>query len=230
MFKTANRKASKGEATRQHVLETALKLFRRRGFERTTMRDIAEAAGLSLGAAYHYFRSKDELVVAYYESMQSEHERLVQAAYPPDADLKSRLLMLFRTKLDLLGRDRKLLAALFGNLGDVSHPLSVFSKKTAAIRERSISQFVAVLDEPSIPNDLRGVLGRALWLSHLGVFLFFIHDGSPKQIRTHKLVDTLVDLVASGIPLLTHPLAAPIRDRFLDLLGELRSEEHTSEL
>lgn len=212
---------SKGEATRQHVLESALKLFRRRGFERTTMRDIAEAAGLSLGAAYHYFRSKDELVLAYYEWIQAEHERLAQSACPAVADLRTKLATLFRTKLDLLGRDRKVLAALFGNLGDVSHPLSVFGRTTAAIRERSISQFVAVVDEPSVPEELRGTLGRALWLAHLGVFLFFIHDGSPKQLRTHKLVDTLVDLAAYGIPLLTHPLAAPMRNRLLVLVAEL---------
>lgn len=220
MFKTVDAKAGKGAVTRQHVLETALELFRRRGFARTTMRDIAEAAGLSLGAAYHYFRSKDALVLAYYEWNQAEHERLVQAAYPPDAGLRTRLSSLFRTKLDLLRGDRKLLAALFGNLGDVSHPLSVFGKKTAAIRERSISLFVAVLDDPSVPNDLRGPLGRALWLAHLGILLFFIHDGSPRQARTHELVDALVDLVASGVPLITHPLAAPIRGRFLDLLSE----------
>jgi len=221
MFNTVAERSGKGEETRHLVLETALNLFRRRGFERTTMRDIAEAAGLSLGAAYHYFRSKDALVLAYYERMQTEHENLARAACPPDADLRTRLSMLFRTKLDLLGGDRKLLAALFGNLGDVSHPLSVFSRKTVAIRERSISQFVAVLDEPSVPDDLRGLLGRALWLAHLGVFLFFIHDGSPKQARTRKLAATLVELVASGIPLLTHPLAAPIRGRLLDLLAEV---------
>lgn len=221
MFKTTSEKTGKGEATRQHVFETALKLFRRRGFERTTMRDIAEGAGLSLGAAYHYFRSKDELVVAYYEWMQAEHERLAPAGCPSDADLRTKLSTLFHTKLDLLGGDRKLLAALFGNLGDVSHPLSVFSRKTAALRERSISQFVAVLDERLLPVDLRGLVGRALWLAHLGVLLFFVHDGSPKQTRTHQLVDTLVDLVASGIPLLTHPLAAPIRGRLLALLAEL---------
>jgi len=185
------------------------------------MRDIAEGAGLSLGAAYHYFRSKDALVSAYYQWMQAEHERVARASCPPDADLRTKLSTLFRTKLDLLGGDRKLLAALFRNLGDVSHPLSVFSRKTAEIRARSISQFIAVLDEPSFPDDLRGLLGRALWLAHLGVFLFFIHDRSPKQARTHKLVDTLVDLVASGIPLLTHPLAAPIRGRLLVLLAEL---------
>jgi len=220
MFKSTA-KPTKGEATQQHVFESALKLFRRRGFERTTMRDIAQAAGLSLGAAYHHFRSKDELVLAYYEWIQAEHESLVQAACPPAADLRTKLSTLLCTKLQLLGRDRKLLAALFGNLGDVSHPLSVFSKRTTGIRERSVAQFVAVLGEPSVPEELRGALGRGLWLAHLGVFLFFIHDGSPKQLRTHKLVDTLVDLVASGIPLLVHPLAAPVRNRLLELVAEL---------
>lgn len=228
MFKNAAPRSGKGAATRERVLETALAQFRRRGFARTTMRDIADAAGLSLGAAYHYFRSKDALVLAYYEWNQAEHERLAQAACPPGADLRTRLSSLFRTKLDLLRRDRRLLAALFGNLGDVSHPLSVFSKNTAAIRERSISLFVAVLDEPSVPDDLRGLLGRALWLAHLGVLLFFIHDGSPKQARTRELVDALVDLVASGIPLLIHPLAAPIRARFLDLVSEFDATRETN--
>jgi hypothetical protein len=86
-----------------------------------------------------------------------------------------------------------------------------------------------VLGEPSVPEELRGALGRALWLAHLGVFLFFIHDGSPKQLRTHKLVDTLVDLVASGIPLLMHPLAAPVRNRLLELVAELELSKEGAE-
>jgi AcrR family transcriptional regulator len=76
---------TKGEVTRQHVLATALALFRRQGFARTTMRDIAHAAGLSLGAAYHYFPSKDALVMAYYEWTQVEHERREEAGRSPNA-------------------------------------------------------------------------------------------------------------------------------------------------
>jgi AcrR family transcriptional regulator len=209
----------KGATTRLHILDTALKLFRRRGFERTTMRDIAGAAGLSVGAAYHYFPSKEALVHAYYSWMQGEHERLAREGTPPEADLRTRMRTLLKTKLDLLRRDRKVLSALFANLGDPSHPLSIFGKKTAAIRERSIAQFVAVFDETPVSDDVRALFGRALWLAHLGVFLFFIHDGSPKQVRTHELVEGLVELVGNGVPLLAHPLAAPIRGRLLDLMA-----------
>jgi len=216
-----NAAKTKGEATREHILETALKLFRKRGFERTTMREIAQAAGLSLGAAYHYFPSKEALVGAYYEWMQAEHERLFHASAVPTADLRTRITTLLQTKLDLLRRDRKLLAALFGNLGDPSHPLSLFGKKTAVLRNRSVAQFVAVFEEEGIPEELRALLGRALWLAHLGIFLFFIHDGSPNQARTQRLVETVIDLMASGAPLLSHPLAGPIRGRLLDLMANL---------
>jgi AcrR family transcriptional regulator len=185
------------------------------------MRDIAQAADLSLGAAYHYFPSKEALVQAYYEWMQGEHERLAQAATAANADLKTRLSMLLETKLELLRRDRKLLAALFANLGDPSHPLSIFGKQTSALRQRSVAQFVAIFEDRNIPEELRALLGRALWLSHLGVFLFLVHDSSPNQVRTRKLAETIVDLVASGVPLLSHPLAAPIRGRLLELVENL---------
>ena len=75
MFKT---KTAKGEDTSRRVFDTALRLFRDRGFEGTTMRDIADEAGLSLGAAYHYFVSKDAIVHAYYDRVQDEHARRVQ--------------------------------------------------------------------------------------------------------------------------------------------------------
>jgi len=223
MFKSQLKtgKASKGEETRQHVLDTALALFRRRGFARTTMRDIADAAGLSLGAAYHYFPSKEALVMAYYEWMQAEHEGLAEARRSPDADLKSRIAILFATKLELLRRDRKLLGALFGNLGDPTHPLSIFGREASDIRERSLAQFTAVFADPAVPEELRTVLGRLLWITHLGVFLFFIHDASPKQARTFALVDAVVDLAASAVPLISHPFAGPVRRRILDLMSYL---------
>ena len=68
-------KSSKGEETRARILDAALQLFRENGFDRTGMRDVAERAGMSLGAAYHYFGSKDAIVFAYYEDVQREHER-----------------------------------------------------------------------------------------------------------------------------------------------------------
>jgi AcrR family transcriptional regulator len=185
------------------------------------MREIAGVAGMSLGAAYHYFASKEALVRAYYEWMQSEHERLAAAADEPGAALESRLRTLLSTKLELLRRDRKLLAALFNHLGDPAHPLSVFGRRTAALRERSIAQFVRAFEASGLPPELVELLGKGMWLAHLGVFLFFVHDQSPEQVRTQRLAAGLCELAAGAVPWLAHPLAAPLRNRLSALMAEL---------
>ena len=63
----------KSDETRARILETALALFRERGYEETTMRAIAEQADVSLGNAYYYFRSKEQLIQAFYGQTHREH-------------------------------------------------------------------------------------------------------------------------------------------------------------
>ena len=62
----------KSEATRARILECALAIFRERGFENSTMREIAKAAGVAVGAAYYYFDSKNAIVMAFYQRAQEE--------------------------------------------------------------------------------------------------------------------------------------------------------------
>ena len=64
---------SRGDATKQRIVEAALRLFEERGYERTTMRAVATEAGVSLGSAYYYFDSKEHLVQGFYDRMQLLH-------------------------------------------------------------------------------------------------------------------------------------------------------------
>jgi AcrR family transcriptional regulator len=52
------------ESTRARILDAALRLFGKRGFEATTMRDIAEASGVTERTVYRYFPFKEDLVLA----------------------------------------------------------------------------------------------------------------------------------------------------------------------
>ena len=97
----------KRDATRRKLLERALKLFQQRGVEATTMRDIAKAAGMSLGAAYYYFPSKEALVFAYYESNQEENDR-----FATTGTLRERLGALFHHKLETIRPQRAMLASI----------------------------------------------------------------------------------------------------------------------
>jgi AcrR family transcriptional regulator len=216
LFKNSQQGSQKGAATRRRVLTAALELFRKRGFEQTNMRDVAERAGLSLGAAYHYFRSKDDLVRAYYGAMQDEHEELVRTALPKAADWRARLLVIFETKLTLVRRDRRLLSALLGHLGDPSHSLSVFSRRNAAIRKRGVRQFVEVLTGAGLPSHLLQLLGSALWLAHLGLLLFLLHDRSRGQAKTRAVLAGVMTSLPNILPLLASPALAPLLGIFAE--------------
>src|SRR5205809_4030097 len=72
-----NKKApAKSEKTRGRILDAALRLFAEKGYQQTTMREIARESGASLGLAYRYFERKEDLVLAFYDqcAVQLEEE------------------------------------------------------------------------------------------------------------------------------------------------------------
>src|SRR5688500_10232292 len=101
MFKLARSEPQRAdsEETRRKILDTALSLFRTNGFDATTMREIAGRVGLSLGAAYYYFPTKDAIVAAYYDQVQVEHLEKATAAFSRCKSLRERLLAAYHTKI-----------------------------------------------------------------------------------------------------------------------------------
>src|SRR5262245_18192787 len=164
------------EETRRLVLETALALFRERGFDETTIRDIANRAGLSLGAAYYYFKSKEALVAAYYEFVQREHQSRVREVFSRDADLRARLRAAFHTKIDIVRDDRRLLRALFRYGGDPKHPLSWFGPATREQRQSSVAIFEEAISKERFPDDVRAAAPTLLWTLQMGILLYFLYD------------------------------------------------------
>ena len=59
-----NQRELQAQERRNQLIETALKLFAEKGMEHTTVKDIAETAGVAQGLLYHYFRGKEELLWA----------------------------------------------------------------------------------------------------------------------------------------------------------------------
>lgn len=222
MFKTRPTKTAKGEDTRARIYDTALGLFRERGFDATTMRDIAAAAGMSLGAAYHYFPSKDAIVLAYYERVSDEHARLVDEALPGIPDLADRLELAIRAKLDILRGDRALMGALLRYAGDPHHPLSFFGAGTRRHRLESMAVFDAALGDQDLPADLRRLVPLALWALHMGILLYFLYDPSPNQRRTATLADGATTLFVSALKLVRLPVLRSLRRRVFTLLDEVK--------
>lgn len=67
----ARRTKEEAAETRQEILDTALDVFSRKGYSRTTFVDIAKQIGLSKGAVYWHFKTKTDLLVALIEDCLS---------------------------------------------------------------------------------------------------------------------------------------------------------------
>jgi len=224
MFKGAAGRAvpqrAGSEETRRQILETALALFRERGFEETTIRDIAGRAGLSLGAAYYYFNSKEAIVGAYYDYVQAEHLVRSREAFSRAGGLRDRLRAALHAKIDIMQEDRRLLRALFRYGGDPEHPLSWFGPATREQRQLSVNVFEEALEGERLPADVRDAAPTLLWTLHMGILLYFLYDASPGQQRTRKLIDASIDFVVGVKRLATSPLLRPLRRRVMTILRD----------
>jgi AcrR family transcriptional regulator len=223
-------KITRGEATRDQILDTTIRLFRKEGFDETTMRQVAAEAGVALGLAYHYFPGKEALVMAYYERVQWQHRAIAQERLPHLSTLHDRLSMLFQTKLDILRDDRKLLGALFRYAGNPKHPLSFLGEATAPLREDCMSLFAEALESERLPDDLRLLLPLAIWSLHMGVLLYFLYDSSHGLKRTRRLADGSIDLLVTFLKLARLPLLRPARRSVMAVLIHARLLPGTSEV
>ena len=223
MRKTAV-KRPKGDQTRALILDTALAMFRERGYEQTTMRAIAQQAGVSLGNAYYYFRSKEHLIQAFYQSLHDDHVAVALPALEKTETLKARLLAVIRLKIDTMKPYHQFAGVLFKTAADPQSPLNPFADEANPVRMASIELFEKVVagSTAKIPKDLKAELPYLLWVFHMGIILFWIHDRSPKHRRTYRLIDHTVELVDRLIYLASNPFMRPLRKQALRLVDELR--------
>ena len=211
---------TKAGETRERIVDAALTLFREKGFDETTMRDIAAAADVATGAAYYYFRSKEELVMAFYARTAEEARTILPPAIDRSTDLRKRLRAVIETKLDQFADHRRLLIAIVRIGIDPLHPLSPFGPETQVMRDESIDTFRVALEGSTtkIPKDLHDDLPRLLWMYQMGVILFWMFDKSKGQRRTKILIDGTLDLIVRLIQFGSLPLMGPLRKKLVGLL------------
>ena len=90
----------KRSETKDKILEVSLKLFSKRGFRETTIKDIAREVGITEGAIYRHFKSKDEIVTELLKRITSElKEKLIESIERGDSD-KERLELLLESLMN----------------------------------------------------------------------------------------------------------------------------------
>ncbi|MBZ5526104.1 MAG: TetR family transcriptional regulator [Acidobacteriia bacterium] len=222
---TRTRSTARAEDTRRRIYESALELFRDKGFEQTTMRDIASRTGVALGGAYYYFASKEAIVLAFYEEMQAGSHQAILEALQDHKKLKDRLRCVLLKRFELLAPNRKFCDALFRHAPDPKDPLSPFSEETRTIREQSIEHLRVAAEggDIKIPADLRPKLPHLLWLYQMALILFWLYDRSPRQERTQQLMEKSLGFLVNLLRISALPLMKPLRRNILELLETVSS-------
>lgn len=213
----------RGEQARRRILDAALRLFADRGFEKTTMRSIAQEVGLAPSHAYHYFPSKEHLVQAFYARTLEEHVAVARARLEGQADLTRRLRTVLLAKLETMAPHHGFAGRLFASAADPASPLSPFNDESAQIRTQAIDLFREVVEgsDARRPAELVARLPVLLFLLHLGLMLFWLHDRSAGQSRSRLLANAAAEMTGRLVGLASLPLFRSLSRRVVSLLDEL---------
>lgn len=194
-----DRSLSKGEATRSEIMGASHELFLKYGYHGTSIRQIAGATGITLGAIYNHFSSKEEIFRAVFLEQHPYHEVLpalmMAEGSTPDEwvrDAAEKLLLALENRPDFLN-------LMFIELVEFN---------SAHVQELFESILPAVVDLTSrfeeLTSGLRPIPSPMLARSFLGLFFSyylserFMPVSAPDSFR-ERSIDHFVDIYLYGV-------------------------------
>lgn len=191
-------KITKGEQTRSRIVDAALDLFEKRSYAETTLRDIADAAEISIGLTYRYFRRKEELVLALYERLSEEVATRVKL---PAGTVGARWAALERMRFKVLGPHRRTLLALVQAGLEPESDLGVMSPATAKVRDRWRALHERVVSGATNAPAQATDTARMLYAVDLLLVLYWTQDRSASMRATRDAIDRLAPFIDTALAL-----------------------------
>jgi AcrR family transcriptional regulator len=224
----ASPKTRRGETSRAAILSAALDLFQERGYEATTMRSIAERAGLSLGSSYHYFPSKEHLVLEFYRHTHELHVAAIAPLLAREKDLTARLRGTVRAVVITCEPFHAVAGSIFSTVANPSSPLNPFGGAAKPLREEVVGLYAEVVkgSDTRVPADVAEMLPLTLWLYQMGILYFWIFDKSPGRLRTLEVIDETTELIVKLLSLANLPVMRGSRKRILGLIRSVVDNQH----
>ena len=215
---------SKGEQTRALILETAMRLFQERGYDKTTMRAIAAEAGVSVGNAYYYYEGKEFLIQGFYVRMTHEHAVEARARMAGKTDFAERLQVALDSWVDCAADYHEFAAQFFRTAADPNSALSPFSNESHPARETAVQIFREVIDGsdlgPKLDPELEELLPDLLWLHLMVVVLYWVFDRTEDTERTRAFVKRCAPFVAKIIALSRYRVFRPLVRDAVDMIQD----------
>ena len=197
----------KSERSRRAVLDAALRLFAQQGYRATTMREIADAAGVSTGNVYHHFPDKEtifrELLDEYFAIAETQR-------FPFRRALAS--LMDFPQNIELLGiaardsirqyRDYHLLIYVdvieFGGTHIQKFYGEMAERFTRLLEEQGMLDEMRTRLRPNVSPTSALLLTTRMFFNYFSVEILFGVD-APFGKESREVVDEIADIIRNGV-------------------------------
>ncbi len=196
-------KTEKSRKTYERVLGTAIKLFKEKGYSHTTMRDISNESELGLGAIYYYFKSKEDIINAFYSRINTEIIEEYHSRFKKYKSFPKAIGDFMCLKIELLTPYRDLIQVIIKEAVDRNSPLSPFNQCTGEAQALSKGIFLEIAEKTNVkdPNEV----AQQTWLFHLLLLGLWTQDRSSNFRMTYKMIENFksflkISLIASKIP------------------------------
>ncbi|MFF7882165.1 TetR/AcrR family transcriptional regulator [Streptomyces sp. NPDC020794] len=178
--------------TRRHIQQTALELFTEQGYERTSLREIAERLGVTKAALYYHFKAKEDILTPLFEEWIGPVNEVIEWARTAPGGLATKQEALRRYET-ALARPAPLLKVFHADW------TAVRALPVGAAFQDTMRRVVALFrdTEASLPDQSR-CIGAVLTL-HAGVLALDDIEAAPEEKRAPAL-HVALDLLASAHP------------------------------
>jgi AcrR family transcriptional regulator len=185
-------------ATAHRILEAAAELLTAAGWEQTTTREIASAAGIATGTLFNYFQCKEAIAAKLISDALDEAGAEFESRRDQEASLEEDLFSLIWSGFKRLRRYQNFLAPAAET---IFSPLAQFAPERTGdyIRIGQLEMVERIVTGHGIAAPLPAVSQQLYWTLYLGVFAWWTADTSPHQEDTLALLDQSLRLFTASL-------------------------------
>ncbi|MHC4065039.1 MAG: TetR/AcrR family transcriptional regulator [Planctomycetota bacterium] len=192
--------AEKKQETRRRIMACARKLFDSNGFERTTTRDIAEAAGIAAGTMFNYFPTKEALAMTIVAEALDEAGIEFEGRLRGDEGLDEALFAHVAVELRHLAPHRNYVGEVL-ETGLSPFAREAMCEQAQQLRIGHLETVRELIASHGLPmTQAPGVVTMHLyWTLYLGILSFWAADESPNREDTLVVLDQSMRLLVASL-------------------------------
>jgi len=191
--KAGGKRAQNKERTKKEILRAALELFSKKGFFRTTTKQISTKAKIAEGTLFNYFKTKEDLALYFFEQeMAGLTEWYRSQTKLQRSSLPEKLFAIIHRHLERISPYEEFIGAVYLRALQPVSKLNLLSLETQELNVRYLRFIQEVLREAEEEGEIPrvGDFGAyAFGLFHLAIISYWLQDSSPGKENTLALLD-----------------------------------------